>query len=366
VFSEEFNDQQSLNPSIWTYDQGDWGWGNAELQKYTSSSENVQITAEGKLVITAIRSGNTFTSGRIKTLNKFTFKYGKLEASIKVPDLRNGLWPAFWTLGNNFPVVGWPKCGEIDVMEMGQREGISSNILNQRVGSAAHWEHGSTGRATYGEYLELKEDLSTDFHKFSMEWTPEMITTYIDDKKVWAMDISPSKCPPDLCGEFHSHHFILLNMAVGGQYTGLLSSAEITASFPANYEIDYIRLYANEWTEMGGAFVKGEVAAKYDLTDCACPTSCTPSVLDRTASDSNGSHSPTRNPTPSPTQGIPTPITAPPVVGDQCVNKRGWKYRLKNGRKRNCRHVARKPNKRCRKVGLDGTTGYESCGCACP
>ena len=117
VFAEEFNSGDRPDPNIWSYDLGDWGWGNAELQRYTDSRDNVQVS-NGKLVISALRWGNEITSGRIKTLNKFKFKYGRVEASIKVPDLRNGLWPAFWTLGNSFPVIGWPQCGEIDIMEM--------------------------------------------------------------------------------------------------------------------------------------------------------------------------------------------------------------------------------------------------------
>jgi beta-glucanase (GH16 family) len=290
VFAEEFDEGDQPNPAIWTYDQGDWGWGNAELQKYTNLKENVQISQDGKLVITAIRQGASITSGRIKTLNKFTLKYGRVEASIKVPDLRNGLWPAFWTLGNNFPQVGWPKCGEIDIMEMGNAA-PGNSILNQQVGSAAHWFNDPEGRATYGLYLDTGEDLSQGFHTFSMDWTPDMITTYVDGNQIWAIDISPEKCPPEKCSEFHDFHFLLLNLAVGGSYTGLLSPAEITATFPARYEIDYIRVYANEWTEVGGSYITGGPTLKHDLTDCGCPATCTDQVLDLVAQDSNGNFS---------------------------------------------------------------------------
>jgi beta-glucanase (GH16 family) len=290
VFAEEFDEGDQPNPAIWTYDQGDRGWGNTELQRYTNLKENVQISQDGKLVITAIRQGASITSGRIKTLNKFTFKYGRVEASIKIPDLRNGLWPAFWTLGNNFPAVGWPKCGEIDIMEMGNAA-PGNSILNQQVGSAAHWFNDPEGRATYGLYLDTGEDLSQGFHTFSMDWTPDMITTYIDGNQIWAIDISPEQCPPEKCSEFHDFHFLLLNLAVGGSYTGLLSPAQITATFPARYEIDYIRVYANEWTEVGGSYITGGPTLNYDLTDCGCPATCTDQVLDRLAEDSNGNFS---------------------------------------------------------------------------
>ena len=288
VFSEEFDYTNGgrPDPSIWTYDLGDWGWGNAELQRYTNLPQNVHISQDGKLVIRAIRIGNSFTSGRIKTLNKLTFKYGQVEASIKMPDLGNGLWPAFWTLGNNFPVIGWPACGEMDIMEMGHSSGINDGVINRRVGSAAHWEHGPGQYANYGKYFDLPEDLTLGFHKYRLEWTPYVIRTFVDNYIVWEMDISESQCPMEKCSEFHKHHFFLLNMAVGGRYTGLLNPAQISASFPAEYEIDYIRVYKNEWTTLGGSYVSD--APQEQLSDCGCPATCTSSILDLLAKDSAG------------------------------------------------------------------------------
>ena len=116
LWSEEFNTGTSPDSTVWSYDLGASGWGNAELQEYTSASENVHIE-NGNLVITAQKSENGFTSARIRTEDKLTFKYGTIEARIKIPDLADGLWPAFWTLGNNFKQVGWPFCGELDIME---------------------------------------------------------------------------------------------------------------------------------------------------------------------------------------------------------------------------------------------------------
>ena len=166
--------------------------------------------------------------------------------------------------------------------------------MNQRVGSAAHWFHDPEGRATYGLYLDAGEDLTQGFHTYSMEWSPDMITTFVDGKQIWAMDISPQECPSEKCSEFHDFHFFLLNLAVGGTYTGgLLNVNQITAPFPARYEIDYVRVYANQWTEVGGASTGGDtgITPKFDLTNCGCPASCTGQVLDRIAIDSNGSYS---------------------------------------------------------------------------
>ena len=119
-----------------------------------------------------------------------------------------------------------------------------------------------------------------------------MITTFVDGQQVWAMDISESQCPSEKCSEFHSHHFFLLNLAIGGSYTGLMTPSQITAPFPAEYEIDYIRLYSNEWTEVGGSYVTGETDTnRYELIDCGCASSCTTEVLDLIATDTNGSFS---------------------------------------------------------------------------
>ena len=132
IWSEEFNDGTVPDPAVWSYDLGNWGWGNQELQNYTDSTDNVRVEG-GNLVITARQETNgELTSGRIRTQDKVMFQYGTVEARIKVPDLANGLWPAFWTLGNNFSTVGWPHCGEIDVLEMGSGAAISSGQVNRR------------------------------------------------------------------------------------------------------------------------------------------------------------------------------------------------------------------------------------------
>ena len=249
IWSEEFDTGTTPDTSIWSYDLGANGWGNNELQEYTNSSQNARI-ADGNLVITVRESGSNFTSARIRTEDKLTFKYGKIEARIKMPDLADGLWPAFWTLGNDFSQVGWPSCGELDIVEMGSEQAIANNVINRRVGSAAHWENQDTG-ALYTRFIDTPADLNDDFHIFTMDWTPERVTTYIDGQQVWAFNIKSDQCAD--CSEFHQPHFIILNMAVGGSYTGLLNPGQITAATPAEMFVDYIRISDNGFTEMGGS-----------------------------------------------------------------------------------------------------------------
>jgi beta-glucanase (GH16 family) len=254
IWSDEFDTGSSLDSAVWSYDLGASGWGNNELQEYTNRPENVRIEG-GNLVITVQESGGNFTSARVRTQDKLTFKYGTVEARIKIPDLADGLWPAFWTLGNSFSQVGWPSCGELDVMEMGSSSAITANVINRRVGSAAHWENNGQG-STYSHFLDTSSDLDDGFHIFSMDWTPERITTYIDGKQIWTFYIKIGSCAD--CTEFHEPHFVILNMAVGGNYTGLHSSGEITAATPAEMLIDYIRIRDNGFTQLGGSSVADE------------------------------------------------------------------------------------------------------------
>ncbi|MCA9254041.1 MAG: glycoside hydrolase family 16 protein, partial [Phycisphaerales bacterium] len=134
IWAEEFNGE-TLDLSTWTYDTGGGGFGNQELQYYTARNQNVRVD-NGNLVITAIREnyqGKEFTSARIKSHGRFSFRYGSLEARIKVPTLANGLWPAFWLLGANIGQNTWPACGETDILEMGSSTAISSGVTDRWV-----------------------------------------------------------------------------------------------------------------------------------------------------------------------------------------------------------------------------------------
>jgi len=246
IWSEEFNDGTVPDPAVWSYDLGNWGWGNQELQNYTDSTDNVRVEG-GNLVITARQETNgEITSGRIRTQDKLMFQYGTVEARIKVPDLGNGLWPAFWTLGNNFSTVSWPWCGEIDVLEMGHHEAIADGVINRRVYSTAHWD--SFGiYAGYGDELTMPVDLNDDFHIWRLEWTSTEIRTYIDGQQIWVIDTTA----PGL-EEFNEPHFFILNMAVGGMFTGITDGSGITAPLPAQYLVDYVRIYDNGETILSG------------------------------------------------------------------------------------------------------------------
>ena len=255
VWSDEFDSGSTPDTRTWSYDLGDNGWGNRELQDYTRSPDNARIE-NGNLVITAREipwgEGTRLTSARIRTQDKVTFKYGTVEARIRVPNLADGLWPAFWTLGNNFSEVGWPACGEIDIVEMGSGAAISAGVVNRRVGSTAHWENDDSA-VNYGQFLDATVNLNDDFHTFRLDWTPESITTYLDGHQVWVMDIRPQNCTD--CSEFHQPHFLILNLAVGGNYTGLLTEGQITAPLPAEMHVDYVRIIDNGHTELGGSAV---------------------------------------------------------------------------------------------------------------
>lgn len=253
LWSEEFNDGTLPDGTVWSYDLGASGWGNNELQNYTSDSANARIE-NGHLIITGreqINGNNrTFTSARLKTEHKVTVQYGTIEARIKTPDLGNGLWPAFWFLGNNFSSVGWPDCGEIDLMEMGSAAAISSGVVNRRVYSTAHWER-NNGYTNNGRTLDLASDLDGSFHLYRIEWTPTQISTYIDSNWIWSMDISD---PDAIDGhEFHQPHFMIVNMAIGGNFPGIWDDDDITAAFPAELAVDYIRVYDNGFTQLGGS-----------------------------------------------------------------------------------------------------------------
>ena len=253
LWSDEFETGSALDARIWSYDLGDNGWGNRELQNYTNDPENVRLE-NGNLVINVRSTGqgvsSQFTSARVRTQDKITFKYGRIEARIKMPDLADGLWPAFWTLGNNFSQVGWPFCGELDIVEMGSGGAINSDRVNRRVGSTAHWDN-SGNYASYGQFIDAAVDLDDDYHVFSMDWTPDNVTTYIDGQQVWTMRIKLDQCAS--CSEFHEPHFMILNMAVGGNYTGLLNPGQITATTPAEMLVDYVRIYDNGHTQLGGS-----------------------------------------------------------------------------------------------------------------
>ena len=235
VWQDEFDGPANQAPDAanWTYDigTGDNGWGNQELQYYTDRSDNVSLDGNGNLVITARREsfgGRPFTSARIKTQGLFEQTYGRFEARMKLP-WGPGIWPAFWLLGSDIETVGWPQCGEIDIMEY---RGQQTNLINGTV----HGPGYSGGNAVTKSYGFEQARFDTDFHLFAVEWGTDYIRFYVDD--VLYQEIKPD----DLSGEWVFNHpfFMILNVAVGGNYVGFPTSE---TPFPQSMVIDYVRVY---------------------------------------------------------------------------------------------------------------------------
>lgn len=229
---------QSPDNSKWVFDIGrgpnNDGWGNAELEYYTDRPENVSLDGAGNLAITAIResfAGSPYTSARIKTQGLFEQAYGRFEARIKMP-WGPGIWPAFWLLGANIETVGWPQCGEIDIMEY---RGQEPNIIHGSV----HGPGYSGGASITKSFGFEKSRFDVDFHVFAIEWAEEEITYFVDD--VAYQQIKPEDAP----GEWVFGHpfFILLNVAVGGNYVGF-PAAE--TPFPQTMLVDWVRVYKEQ------------------------------------------------------------------------------------------------------------------------
>lgn len=249
IWQDEF-DGATLNTYAWTRQNLPGAdTGNNQLEYNTTREANSYID-NGNLVIKAIDEDYStyhFTSARLNTRDKLSYKYGLLEARIKVPNLADGLWPAFWMMGDSD--VGWPGCGEIDILEMGFTESRTLGQINKRVTSTAHWEN-ANAYAGYGLSTVASQDLYNDYHVITVDWTPTYIKTYLDrttnPTAFWTINISGG-AGSDL-EEFHQPFYILLNLAVGGGPTGITNYANITAPFPALMYVDWIRLYDNGYT----------------------------------------------------------------------------------------------------------------------
>jgi beta-glucanase (GH16 family) len=234
VWSDEFEYIGLPETSKWTMETGGDGWGNQELQYYTNSENNAMVD-NGILTITAREEsfgGRDYTSARITTQNKFDFQYGKVEARIKMP-YSQGMWAAFWMLGSNINSVGWPACGEIDIVEM-----VGGANDDNTCFSTLHWDNGGEN-AAYGQSYTLNSGiLADDFHIYSLQWTDQKISAYIDDILYFEIDITPAEL-----SEFHQNFFIILNLAVGGILPG---SPDETTVFDQTMEVDYVRVYQLE------------------------------------------------------------------------------------------------------------------------
>lgn len=232
VMADEFDVEGAPNPALWKYEIGTGtnGWGNNELQYYTDRTENVKVE-NGYLLITARQEayeGANYTSARLTTQELFEQQYGRFEARIRLP-YGKGYWPAFWLLGNNIDAVGWPQCGEIDIMEY-------LGDAPARVFGSVHGPGYSAGQAETKEYDLENSRFDTAFHVFGIEWGPDYINYYVDG------DLYNQITPDDVNGEWVFDHpfFIIMNVAVGGSFPGSPSTETV---FPQTMVVDYVRVY---------------------------------------------------------------------------------------------------------------------------
>jgi beta-glucanase (GH16 family) len=247
VWSDEFNGPDGSSPDSlkWTFDTGVGGngWGNNELETYTNRAQNAQIKG-GNLAITALKESyadpgdhvtRSYTSARIKTQGLFSKAYGRFEARIKIP-AGQGVWPAFWMLGNNISSVGWPKCGEIDIMENIVKEpGIVHGSLHGPSTSIP------TSDETAAFSLPAGQKFADDFHLYAVEWEPGAIRFYVD-ANLYAT-FHQTQWPAGGTWAFDHPFFIVLNVAVGGDWPG---SPDNTTVFPQQMLVDYVRVYAKQ------------------------------------------------------------------------------------------------------------------------
>jgi beta-glucanase (GH16 family) len=224
LWSDEFNSPGAPDPAKWGYDLGAGGWGNNESQFYTNRTDNV-LVSNGTLKIIAKKeaySGSNYTSTRLLSKGKFSFKYGKVEVSAKLPG-GVGTWPAIWMLGDNIATVGWPACGEIDIME---QKGSDMN----RIFNTVHYTGFSGGGAVGTSFLI--NNVTTQFHKYGIIWSSSSVQFLVDDVVTYTFS-NAANLP------FNQNFFLLLNMAMGGTFGG-----SIDPNFNnAVMEVDYVRVY---------------------------------------------------------------------------------------------------------------------------
>lgn len=236
VFSQTFElvwfenfDGTELDMDSWSYETGG-NWYNNELQHYTDREKNLRLE-NSKLIIEAHKEnyeGNSYTSARIKTQGKKFFQYGRIDARIKMPE-GQGIWPAFWMMGVSESTVGWPHCGEIDIVEM-----IGGSGRENTIHGTAHWAHNGA-HAEYGGSNRLSSGTyADDFHIYTIEWDEEGITWLVDGEQYHVIDTTPAEL-----SEFHQEFFFLLNVAVGGNWPGNPNSS---TEFPQRMEVDFIRV----------------------------------------------------------------------------------------------------------------------------
>ncbi|OGX84571.1 hypothetical protein BEN47_16010 [Hymenobacter lapidarius] len=230
VWSDEFNGS-SLDQTKWGYDLGGNGWGNNELQNYTNSNDNSFVNG-GNLTIQARRQqsgSNAYTSARLLTKGKQTFVYGRIDTRAKIPKGK-GVWPAIWMLGADIDQNNWPKCGEIDIMEL--RGSRPKELL-----PTMHFADGAGARRLKGTTNTVAVDLSEDYHIYSVVRSKDQIRMFLDGQLYYTFgtaDTAGASYP------FNNPFFMILNVAVGGDFDG---NPDASTVFPQQMQVDYVRYY---------------------------------------------------------------------------------------------------------------------------
>jgi len=232
VWAEEF-DGSSLSSSSWNYETGATGWGNNELQFYRNDPSNVRVD-NGRMIITARKEqfgGAEYTSARVTTKGKREFQYGRIDIRAKLPK-GQGLWPALWMLGANISQVGWPACGETDIMELIGHQA-------HKVHGTAHWGVQGSGVSTYrtGTYTLSDGDFSQAYHVFSLVWVENSLQFLVDDQLYHTINLSHVS---PATYRHNAPFFFIANIAVGGNWPGAPDASTV---FPQSMYVDYIRVF---------------------------------------------------------------------------------------------------------------------------
>jgi beta-glucanase (GH16 family) len=240
TWSDEFNGVDGTAPDAakWGFDLGGGGFGNDEFETYTSRLKNVQQRG-GNLAITALEERYTgddgmtrwYTSGRIRSKGRFSQRYGRFEARIKLP-LGRGIWPAFWLLGDDVSKVGWPQCGEIDVME---NIGEPGRVYSTLHGPGYSGDHALSAKFNLGEGQRVDDG----FHTYAVEWEPDRIRFFFDDALI--AERTPKDLPAGAKWVYDHQFFVILNVAVGGFWP---KYPDASTKFPQTMLVDYVRVYS--------------------------------------------------------------------------------------------------------------------------
>ncbi|MDR3691827.1 MAG: glycoside hydrolase family 16 protein [Fimbriimonas sp.] len=238
TFHDEFDGPAGRAPSqeLWSANVGGDGWGNNEKESYTKGNANAFLDGKGHLVIEARKEKTkgpdgimcAYSSARLLTKGKFSQRYGRIEARIQLPEGK-GIWPAFWMMGDNIDSVGWPQCGEIDILES----------VDKVVKTAYGTVHGPgySGQNAVGGHIDFPSSLSRGFHTYAVEWEPNRIRWFVDDRRYFT--VTPNEIRKQKW-VFDQPFFIIMNLAIGGYWPGY---PDATTQFPQRMIVDYVRAY---------------------------------------------------------------------------------------------------------------------------